>query len=1532
MHLQVDEKKILLRELSGKQSKAVSDKGRISKFTSELSSATSSANSTLPEITELSLPHVSTEEREQTASLSRQLNVTAAFARASTWVAGGTAALRVSPLVNISLKQYICSAKHLLTYVQYDCDLVIRACAALDKEGGHLSLKELWRRIHGPSSATSAQQKIDLLMRAPLLAVRVASSDVADGSWVITTKSDDTNYASLGGLLSAIEKPSLLGGKTIPKARLRALKQLASTPADARLIDLAALDTTSARTERDLSGVCHEGSDQRKEREQKMQVALHTFSAYKDLAGLDTISEIKAILDCGDDEITDAGLRSEVDKLRTHDEELEALEEEVMIGAVFVPQRARYESEEVDKELIKDIDFHEVLEWCTEEETDELASRLQYALNAEGLSIELDGQSLADHGKQEELVQAFGEGWSEVLRYCLEEPARLPPDDDDEDVDDLDDPEPLLSLEEHAHSMVLSLRRELGISEMDVEDEDEARTSSAVAERTMLSALSPRELVTKLLARHQRRRERQASASKDVAAARRSLAGETGRAPCLDTVLGKWPDIGDKIEAICADLGVGADAKRRDGALTINSAVNRGKAGVGFVRIRLELEARHGIEISPRGLRDLCTAKDRRMSVSRRYKNVVNLKYRRSVKRIGQDNLDDHKQNAKYKLLHYLRDRCEFDVTLWFQRDDHAKVRGGSSESTRGSSVSANGEGASALQHDYMNPELSSPLYASSLLVSGCGDGGAERCLAFVKAEKLAPSTPTQHYSDFYMLQERASTDPELKPIFFTAEGRVKPKVQLEVDGGADEDPTKRETRFLQTELLMGGPFLDKEQRRAQVGTDTREAGGTPKNKVERLNGEMTAAATNFHAMPTDEVVGPLRDDATGQYDHGQLEAMWAQHAEEYRSIMDRGCALNSSVLQAYAGATASSCDAAKALLERRPFLLLWLDPSTSKKKRYELEGKYPALVAHFKKVGATQEHCELLTRYSSCVRCCPSTVCQLCRGSPLVALWYDGGPSLRPVPPALHDPDRPGHYLEPAKALLKYAADNYKISNADLMAPSQNALAIFEREMGSSMRPFPPDKLANAAKDINDSRVTVGTLKAHFTKLRYIRLRVLEGRRKAAMTRATNKGTREQAALSEKKKVEDKKEAEKKKRKATAMTAVRSDEEESCDNDNDDHWNDDDNSYDDQFTVESILEHSGNGRSRRYKLKWVGHVEPTWEPTNNIDPGMVKKYLETLPAKVSKVGKAGSSSRVVEDSDDEVEETAIDHSKPGDKRKRKLRLSPMEDRCRKNGKEVVKDLKLQKVQTSGYNFNCLAFSTMIGTQQIGTSITAQKAAREQSDNERRLTHEEIISRLPQQAENTLGMNDEWWCGHSIASLSLISKHGGFMNESHVHGFTNRLERTIITIDVREAAVVLSEYVPGYTVAHQVSMREANERRQSEQQPLWLLLEPGHWSALLVTEPTFEDNLNPPADDANPPPDKINRVGLSMEIQGCDQNECDFICGECEWEPCIIEADHGHTCDARISSDGTLCVGAAPRFLRMPIIKAPGTHNYPLRA
>ena len=119
---------------------------------------------------------------------------------------------------------------------------------------------------------------------------------------------------------------------------------------------------------------------------------------------------------------------------------------------------------------------------------------------------------------------------------------------------------------------------------------------------------------------------------------------------------------------------------------------------------------------------------------------------------------------------------------LWIQRDDKAAWRLVRVDAA-GATVTATGEGTSAQQHDYMNPGLFSTMYATSMLVSGCANGGAERCLAVVKADKLSPSTPTQHYADHYMLQEKARIDPELHNIYFTSEGKVKPKVQFEVDG-----------------------------------------------------------------------------------------------------------------------------------------------------------------------------------------------------------------------------------------------------------------------------------------------------------------------------------------------------------------------------------------------------------------------------------------------------------------------------------------------------------------------------------------------------------------------------------------------------------------------------------------------------------------------------------------------------------------------------------------------------------------------------
>ena len=79
-------------------------------------------------------------------------------------------------------------------------------------------------------------------------------------------------------------------------------------------------------------------------------------------------------------------------------------------------------------------------------------------------------------------------------------------------------------------------------------------------------------------------------------------------------------------------------------------------------------------------------------------------------------------------------------------------------------------------------------------------------------------------------------------------------------------------------------------------------------------------------------------------------------------------------------------------------------------------------------------------------------------------------------------------------------------------------------------------------------------------------------------------------------------------------------------------------------------------------------------------------------------------------------------------------------------------------------------------------------------------------------------------------------------------------------------------------------------------------------------EETQEDAAAANAEKAS-----ATRVGLQMEIQGCDPDECDYVCTDCAWDACTVEADYGRTCDVRIDEDGVLCEEIiAHRFLRIP--------------
>jgi hypothetical protein len=61
-----------------------------------------------------------------------------------------------------------------------------------------------------------------------------------------------------------------------------------------------------------------------------------------------------------------------------------------------------------------------------------------------------------------------------------------------------------------------------------------------------------------------------------------------------------------------------------------------------------------------------------------------------------------------------------------------------------------------------------------------------------------------------------------------------------------------------------------------------------------------------------------------------------------------------------------------------------------------------------------------------------------------------------------------------------------------------------------------------------------------------------------------------------------------------------------------------------------------------------------------------------------------------------------------------------------------------------------------------------------------------------------------------------------------------------------------------------------------------------------------------------------SREGHTMEVQCCDPDACPGVCGECDWEVCVVTADHGNTCDVRCMAEGECLEGIALRFLRWP--------------
>ena len=137
----------------------------------------------------------------------------------------------------------------------------------------------------------------------------------------------------------------------------------------------------------------------------------------------------------------------------------------------------------------------------------------------------------------------------------------------------------------------------------------------------------------------------------------------------MNSILNKYPDIGEKIEYLVKFNDVGADAWRRTGVLMFDGNVTSTQK-VTYEKIQKHIESIYKCHISYGTIVQLCVARNMRHRSAERYKGVAKVTTRRARKGFQlKYNPDFHWSNALYSLLNSLQLKDGSNITI-INRDD----------------------------------------------------------------------------------------------------------------------------------------------------------------------------------------------------------------------------------------------------------------------------------------------------------------------------------------------------------------------------------------------------------------------------------------------------------------------------------------------------------------------------------------------------------------------------------------------------------------------------------------------------------------------------------------------------------------------------------------------------------------------------------------------------------------------------------------------------------------------------------------------
>ena len=142
----------------------------------------------------------------------------------------------------------------------------------------------------------------------------------------------------------------------------------------------------------------------------------------------------------------------------------------------------------------------------------------------------------------------------------------------------------------------------------------------------------------------------------------------------VQSVLTRFPDIGNTIEAYVSEANVGADAWRRTGILTFDGNVKI-REKVTYGRIQQHLEQKYKCKISYGTVVQLCVARNKRRRSAKNYKNAAKVTTRRARKGFEMKyNPDKHWSCALYRNMNFIEYTDGANITN-INRDDASGFR-----------------------------------------------------------------------------------------------------------------------------------------------------------------------------------------------------------------------------------------------------------------------------------------------------------------------------------------------------------------------------------------------------------------------------------------------------------------------------------------------------------------------------------------------------------------------------------------------------------------------------------------------------------------------------------------------------------------------------------------------------------------------------------------------------------------------------------------------------------------------------------------